>query len=1008
MKKDTRSTKSAVYLVDDLYMHEINHQVPSGFDLDARGAKYPDNIFWQRGYNLETDDSLNAPATLSRRFMPVREGRAGLNFIFAIKRGDGFFIEFLDDEDNPAFTLTQKNGLFYWNDIALPVEASKKLHSLNVEFDIDEKQAKVAFAGKYCGTYEVLSSNIARYIAGYRNGAKGGCLLKQTHLHINYLVNDRNEVHEDGQLFYEWDIENTDGASAYTSYYYEGHKHFTNVICASKGAIGKCRRSFEKQSGKICFEAKYLTQNTSGEGVKLSLISDGKECLNFYDGGTALASENGEILRKHNPYTWQTFRVIADTETKTAEVYLNGKRCGNIDFTQNTDTFDGIAVTYSPENGGIMKFTDVFVYLIQPEPEDYPKPPVLPERDERYATGMNICSLWRGGEHVGWDAISAFRDNLTYLGFYDEGLPEVADWEIKWMAEHGLDCEFYCWYCSQTYAPNLKTMLSAAIHDGHFKAKYADYMKLALIWEAGAGSPATVEQVEKYYIPYFEDYFFTDPRYFSIDGVAIMSVYNIEKVAKDLGGYDKVKEVMELLRKSAKKCGFKDLAVITCGEPSENIKLAGIDGVYAYGWGHYGYDPNFQKGRIQSQIDKGLLHVVPTVSVGYNDVAWRVSRHPMITCEDMGNVIDWFKNDVLPTYSHFEEEWKKKLIMFSTWNEFGEGTYISPGNLNGFGYLNEMRKAVTKNADAFESDRPSQNALDRISYLYPKGRQLLSALLYSKPECPEKAVYEYKYDTPEALSKWTGENGVEFEFKDGRVCGKSSLNDPQIITDVDFNADDVDAISVKIVSAQCEFPINREDPSSSPVQLFFMKEGDANFKGLQKLTVDTCADDKSLVFFTKTNPEWSGKITKIRLDPTDDGGSFEIEGMKALTFNDGKIRYNTFVDGKKYDCHFRTKVEDGDFYVSFEPLRHFPILTKIYYEWDVEEQTLMIKSYYDKVSYWTIGKDTAIIDGREVKLKKELEMFDGLPYLPLDVFCMATGCSYKVSEDVVDISTNVL
>ena len=1007
MKIDTRRTKDAVYLVDDLYMHEVNHQVPSGFDLDARGAKYPDNITWQRGYNLETDDSLNAPATLSRRFMPIREGKAGLNFVFAIKRGDGFFIEFLDDEDRCAFTLLQKNGQFYWNNTPIPVESSKKLHSFSAEFDIDKKTAKIAFAGKYLGTYEIKTDNIARYITGYRDGAKGGCLLKQTHLHINYLVNDRNEVHEDGQLFYNWNIETSDRASAYTSYYYEGIKHFTNVICASNGAVGKCSRSFETADGKVCFEIKYLTKNTSGENIRLSLTSKDKECVTFFDNGTELISPGGTVLRKHNPYCWQTFRVIADTNTKKAEVFLNGKKCGFVDFLENADSFDGIAVTYSPENGGVMKFTDVFVYIIQPEPEDYPKPPVLPERDEKYATGMNICSLWRGGEHVGWDAISAFDENLTYLGFYDEGSPETADWEIKWMAEHGLDCEFYCWYCSQTQAPNLKTMLSAAIHDGHFKAKYADYMKLALIWEAGAGSPATVEQVEKYYIPYFEDYFFTDPRYFSIDGVAIMSVYNIEKVARDLGGYDKVKQVIELLRKSAKKCGFKDLAVITCGEPTENRKAAGIDGVYAYGWGHYGYEPSYQKGRIQGQIDTGLLHVVPTVSVGYNDVAWRVSRHPMITPDDMGDVIDWFKTDILPSYSHFEEEWKKKLIMFSTWNEYGEGTYICPGNLYGFGYLNEMRKAVTKNGDSYESDKPSQKALDRIGYLHPKGRRLLSALQHTLPEVPEKVVCEYNYNTPESVEKWEGVNDVTISFKDDRICGYGSKWDPQIITDVDFNAEEVDAISIKIATGNASFPINRERPNASPVVIFFMREGDEKFTGSRNLVIGSHADDKSIVFFTKNNPEWTGKITKIRIDPTEGSGSFEIENIKALTFNDGKTRYKTFVDGKKFDCHYRTKIENGKFYVSFEPLRHFPILTKIYYEWDAEEQMLMIKSYHDKVSYWTIGKDTAIIGAKEVQLAKPVEMFDGLPYLPLDEFCLATDCTYEVVGDRVEIKVNI-
>ncbi len=1005
MKQDNRRTKDAVYVVEDLYMHEKNHQIPSGYDLDARGAKYPNNIFWNRGYTLETDDSLNANATLSRRFMPIREGRAGLNFIFSIERGDGFFIEFLDTEDKPAFTLTQKNDMFYWNETRLAVEASKKTHSMTVEFDIEKKKALVCFGGKYVGTYCLLSENIARYIAGYRNGAKGKCVLKQTHLHINYIVNDRNEVHADGNLAYGWELDKQQGTDAYVSYYYEGVKHYTNVMTAEAGKNAVCRRSFDKADGNICFEIKYLTKTEDKEGVSFSLTADGKDIVAVSDTGTKLLSPDGELLRKHNPYVWQTLNVMADTNTHIASISLNGKKCGEFAFDKECCGFDGIKLSYSPENGGIMKFSDVFVYEIQPEPEDYPKPPVLPEKDDRYFTGMNICSLWRHGEHVGWDAISAFKDNLTYLGFYDEGLREVADWEIKWMAEHGVDCEFYCWYASQTKAPNMKTMLSDAIHNGHFKAKYADYMKLALIWEAGAGCPASPSEVEKYYIPYFEDYFFTDPRYFQIDGVAIMAIYNIEKVARDLGGYDKVREVVELLRASVKRCGYRDLAILTCGEPSENRKFAGVDSVYAYNWGHYSYDPDYQKSRMQNQIDSGILHVVPTVSVGYNDVAWRKARYPMLECEDMKKVLDWFKSDLLPSYSNLDEQWKKKLIMLSTWNEYGEGTYMCPNNLNGFGYLNEVRKALTKNGDAYESDVPSEKVLDRLGYMYPKGRRLLSALLYTSKECPEKLVEEYRFDTPEAMNKIECLNDVELSFEDGKVCGKANANDPQIIFDVDIDAQKVDGIGIKFVSAAGNSKLNRENPITSPVQMFFMREEDAGFSSKRIFEVDLMAPDKSLVMLTKENPEWNGRITRLRIDPTPAKGIFEIESLKTLSFDDGKIRYKTFVDNAEYDCHFRTKMVDGKLFISFEPLRHIHVLTRTYFEWDDEEQTLMIKSYNDKTSYWTMGKDTALVDGKTVKLPAKLELYDGLPYLPLDEFCMAAECEYSVDGDRIDIKT---
>ena len=222
---------------------------------------------------------------------------------------------------------------------------------------------------------------------------------------------------------------------------------------------------------------------------------------------------------------------------------------------------------------------------------------------------------------------------------------------------------------------------------------------------------------------------------------------------------------------------------------------------------------------------------------------------------------------------------------------------------------------------------------------------------------------------------------------------------------MNLDAQSIDAISLKIATASADFPINRDRPNASPVQIFFMREGDEGFSGMRMLEISTHANDKSIVFFTNQCPEWNGRITKIRIDPTQASGSFEIENLKALTFNDGKTRYKTFVDGVEYNCHYRTKAEDGKLYVSFEPLKHFPILTRIYYEWDADEQTLMIKSYNDKVSYWTIGKDIAVIDGKKVKLRKPVEMYDGLPYLPLDEFCAAADCTYEVVADRVEIRT---
>ena len=74
--KDTRKTKSAVYLIDDDMIRTTNHPVPSGWDYDCRGAIEPAVHRFGRGFNISTDKEHNGPVSLRRRFLPLDEGKA--------------------------------------------------------------------------------------------------------------------------------------------------------------------------------------------------------------------------------------------------------------------------------------------------------------------------------------------------------------------------------------------------------------------------------------------------------------------------------------------------------------------------------------------------------------------------------------------------------------------------------------------------------------------------------------------------------------------------------------------------------------------------------------------------------------------------------------------------------------------------------------------------------------------------------------------------------------------
>ncbi len=1005
MKLDTRTTKSAVYLIDDKYVTSPKNNVPSGWDYDHRGSAAAKTHELQAAHNFTTSSEGKYPMTLARTFMVLNKGKASLAHTVQLKGGDGYFMELYSTDNKTAFSVAQKNGMFTVNGEVIACPAVNKTYTIGIEFDLDKKTADVSVNGVLYGTYAVLGNDLYKVKSGYKAGSVGSCNMIYMGLWINYLICDRNVVRVDCDLPYNWINKCENGSSASTSFYYEGEELYTYQLCASKGSIASVAKNFEKTSGKICFDIKYFTKNPDSENVKLSLTADGKECVTVLDNGSKSYSKDVSVLREHHPFVWQRIRIDADTAQGKAFIWHNGKKCGYIDFDEKTDFFDGITVSYAPENGGIMKFTDVFVYEIQPEPEDYPKPPVLPTRKKNIYTGMNICSLWREGSHYGWENIVNFDENMPVLGPYDEGFPEVADWEIKYMLEHGLDCEFYCWYSNQQHGPFVKTKLSDAMENGHFYAKYGDMMKFALIWEAGSGRRIyTVEDFKKYYVPYWIDHFFSDDRYFQIDGVAILAIFCLDCIVKDMKGTDKLKECIDYLRSELIKIGYKGLAVISNTPPCDNSVNSGADAAYAYHWGYLGYRPEHQKQRILNQINTNRLHVVPTLSVGYNDIAWRVAdRVPYLSLEDMEGLLHWMIDDILASYKDMPEEWQRKLLMFSTWNEYGEGTFMSPAGLNGFGYLNEMRKAVTEEGDCFESDLPSKAAYDRLGYLFPRGRKLLCTPQTVTDERPYEVVGKIEFSSDESIKKfakgWEAVNATA-EFKDGKLCGKSLTDDPQIVLDVDFDASEVDAIFVKMRAAVDTFDESKLVNQPTGWRIFFatdlepeLSEGKGSSPQLEP----------EMAYIYK-NSAWKSRIKTVRIDPTHGHGIYELESFTLLK-KKGELA-KTYIDGKSYNSHYPPKVEDGEVYVSFEPHRDFHRFMNFYYEWDDDTRTLMTE-YDGKVYYWTENSDVVKHDGGDIKMKKPLEFYDGLPYVPMSALNAITGCTYSFKDNRLDITTTL-
>lgn len=122
---------------------------------------------------------------------------------------------------------------------------------------------------------------------------------------------------------------------------------------------------------------------------------------------------------------------------------------------------------------------------------------------------------------------------------------------------------------------------------------------------------------------------------------------------------------------------------------------------------------------------------------------------------------------MLPKYP--KDSWQSKLVMLSNWNEYGEGTYICPSGLNGFGYLDSVRSVFCK--DIPHSDvAPSEHQKKRINIMHPADRAKLGRGDRVKPELRfDKPLYKFTFKDKKDLDMWQFDGFSSLEIQDGKL-----------------------------------------------------------------------------------------------------------------------------------------------------------------------------------------------------------------------------------------------
>ncbi len=1008
----TNPIKEAVYLIDGFHLQK--GYPSSGWDFDGRGMdRY--GLGLNSPYALIVDEKIKKCVWFYRDLRLFSDCLAGGDLNFYITHGEGFCIEFLSDEDEVVFGLMQKDGFFFVNGekTSCPAPYHERIYAEYL-LDLEKKEVIVYIDGRNAGgAFPLSGSSISKVRIGYHDGSVGGSGINNIHFHINYLINDRVETAIDGRPIDVWK-----GFGDFKrEFYHEGYApeagyrpnvFHTYVLETPGGRASGAKRNFKKSSGKIAYELKYLTR-TSEENFTLKLTSGDDTAITVLDSGTKSYLTDGTVLRNHHPYVWQTLRIIADTDTQKAVIYHNGKCCGEHPFDKECSYLDGISLEYASEKGCLLRFVDVFVWKVNPEPEDYCPEPVMPKKKD-YNVGMLICSLWRNGQHSGWGRISAY--DKPVLGFYDEGLPEVADWEIKYMAEHGVDVGYYCWFASQIRAPICRTYLSDALINGHFYAKYSDKVKIGILYESGNGiHPINADTFKKYIVPFWIDYFFTDDRYYKIGNKPVLTIFGLGRFIKDMGSAEVANQCFDFLRSEIKKLGFDDI-IIMSSDSSDSTEKTNIDGYYAYNWGREGYTA---QSNIQNNTSKRSIfskHMCPTLSVGFNKVPWDDVRSPMMSAEDMKKTFEWIKNDYLPSLNYDKDDWRGKTVMLSTWNEYGEGTYISPTENNGFMYLSEIRRAFTDETELFTPTLPTEKQKERLSYLFPRNKRDIHAhiLKEDKNAFPQNVIHRIDFKDKDCLKDWTILQGVEnLRIENSKLCGTSTMGDPQLKTTLNMNVDNITHIRFKCEEFYKELAQFGYMNTGVTIHLYFNKDEYDDF-GLSLSGNPNSIPYRGIcnggyVYFDMRNcKEWCGKVKELRVDPANARLDFRIESIEFMAISvTSSTEPDVYIDSIKYNAHYPPRLIDGKWQILWDGPKGFSLYSRTKHTWDYATKTLSITDIHENTLTVTFGSGKYTINGTEYALPEPIEEYDGLCYLPVSLLEKAFGFKTRYTDDAIYI-----
>jgi len=953
-----------------------------GWVLDNRGG-IPRTDITNPVTTIE-DVSTTEGTAFIREFNKITDDIIRADF-YVSASGDGFFAEFTDEDGNPVYRIKiidkkwhilQSDGTYKYLRSATYNSNTKFRVYINLRDGISKTYIN---DGNY-KEHELLSDNILNF----RFASDEESVVSYSPSNMQFVAN--YSVFDDFSLFKPI---NTYGWKTVSGGYVVDSVSQTLSLKANSSM----QASFEEIDIKCAAESQIRVKTGQDAAMLIKAGDETSVKVEIRDG--KLYANEKELYTLKYPDMWYKVRILANPGESKADIYLNGRVVGTV-MLYTESAIDRFEIS---STSGSVSFDDIKVFAVIDHDDYVPEPSQRANLDD-YIVAVNICSLWKNtGYSAGWGCISPYEENKPVIGYYDEGVPETADWEIKFMVEHGIDVQSYCWYNNASNGPVKTPWGGDHLHDGYMYAKYSDYIKYMIMWETNA-TACNSAQFRNYIVPFWFENYFLDDRYLKIDNKIVINAWSVGNLITDkyFGSYEGLKAEIDYLEKVAKEHGFDGVIMLCSITNDSKIYECGFDGSMAYNWQQYGYlyshnvSSNLQQANTAAA--NGYYHI-PTISIGFNGVPWGYNRTPTMTVDDYLKCHEWVKNTYLPTYAT-KNSWNEKLVWLSTWNEYGEGTYIMPANLCGFGYLDVIRSTYTDYADSHTDHTPTPSQLERITHLFPQyARRLVrlrdkvdntGAITTVKKKLPFHGSFKYHNISNLVIGN------------DGSVSGTSTNNDailfsPDISQTNPFDITDCNAVKV-----------TAKVPLGSQVEVFFITEEDSTWHANKSSSVSAHTDELySYIIPVSENRAWEGKLTGLRIDPTNiPNTGFYVQSVELIEISNKSISLT--VNGIKMESGILPDIKNDLLLFPYDTDTCVQYNLHTHYTWRKDEGLFILEGNGHKAEF-NVGSDVYTLDGTEIPLGYTMYLKDGVPMLDFELLAEDFGYEHQRTENGLFINT---